>query len=76
MSKINFDPVSLTQSLVQCASVTPKDEGALKVVEDHLKAIGCDCHPLTFSGNNSYEVKNLFATLGNKGKHFAYAGSD
>ena len=53
MSKINFDPVSLTQSLVQCASVTPKDEGALTVVEDHLKAIGCDCYPLTFSGNNS-----------------------
>ncbi len=74
MSEINFDPVNLTQSLVKCASVTPKDEGALTVVENHLKAIGCDCHPLTFSGNNSYEVKNLFATIGNEGKHFAYAG--
>ena len=74
MSEINFDPVTLTQSLVKCASVTPKDEGALTVVENHLNAIGCDCHPLTFSGNNSYEVKNLFATIGNEGKHFAYAG--
>ena len=74
MSEINFDPVTLTQSLVKCASVTPKDEGALTVVENHLSAIGCDCHPLTFSGNNSYEVKNLFATIGNEGKHFAYAG--
>ena len=74
MSEVNFDPVSLTQSLVQCASVTPKDEGALTIVESHLKAIGCDCYPLTFSGNNSYEVKNLFATIGNEGKHFAYAG--
>jgi len=74
MSEINFDPVNLTQSLVKCASVTPKDEGALTVVENHLSAIGCDCHPLIFSGNNSYEVKNLFATIGNEGKHFAYAG--
>ncbi len=37
MSEVNFDPVSLTQSLVQCASVTPKDEGALTIVESHLK---------------------------------------
>ena len=74
MSEINFDPVTLTQSLVKCASVTPKDEGALTVIENHLSAIGCDCHPLIFSGNNSYEVKNLFATIGNEGKHFAYAG--
>ena len=42
MSEINFDPVNLTQSLVKCASVTPKDEGALTVVENHLSAIGCD----------------------------------
>ena len=50
MSEINFDPVTLTQSLVKCASVTPKDDGALTVVENHLSAIGCDCNPLTFSG--------------------------
>ena len=48
MSEINFDPVILTQSLVKCASITPKDEGALTVVENHLSAIGCDCHPLIF----------------------------
>ncbi len=74
MSEINFDPILLTQSLVKCASITPKDEGALKIVENHLKAIGFDCYPLNFSGNNSYEVKNLFASIGNEGKHFAYAG--
>ena len=74
MSEINFDPIVLTQSLVKCASITPEDDGALTVVENHLKAIGFDCYPLNFSGNNSYEVKNLFATIGNEGKHFAYAG--
>ena len=49
MSEINFDPVTLTQSLVKCASVTPKDEGALTVVENHLSAIGCDCTVTSYS---------------------------
>ncbi len=74
MSDINFDPIKLTQSLVKCASVTPKDDGALEVVNKHLRELGFDCHHLKFSGNNSYEVNNLFATIGNSGKHFAYAG--
>ncbi len=74
MSHTNFDPITLTQSLVKCASVTPKDNGALEVVKKHLSELGFDCHLLKFSGSNSYEVNNLFATIGDKGKHFAYAG--
>ena len=74
MTEINFDPIKLTQSLVKCASITPEDDGALTIVEDHLKAIGFDCFPLSFSGNDSYQVKNLFASIGSEGKHFAYAG--
>ena len=74
MSEINFDPIILTQSLVKCASITPKDDGALSIIEQHLSKIGFKCNLLKFSGNNSYEVNNLFATIGNTGKHFAYAG--
>ena len=74
MSEINFDPIKLTQSLVKCASVTPKDDGALLVVQDHLSSMGFDCSPLLFSGNGSYEVKNLFATIGSDGPHLAFAG--
>ena len=74
MTEINFDPIKLTQSLVQCASVTPKDDGALEIVAKHLSELGFSCYPLKFSGSNSYEVNNVFATIGNKGKHFAYAG--
>lgn len=74
MSDLNFDPIKLTQSLVRCASVTPKDDGALLIVENHLNKLGFDCKKLVFSGDDSYEVKNLFATFGNEGKHFAYAG--
>ena len=37
MLDLNFDPIELTRALVKCPSVTPKDEGALKIVENHLK---------------------------------------
>ena len=63
MPTINFDPIQLTQSLVKCPSITPKDEGALSIVEQHLAKIGFKCNFLKFSGNNSYEVNNLFATM-------------
>tara|TARA_B100001123_G_C15224799_1_gene992733 strand:+ start:292 stop:1473 length:1182 start_codon:yes stop_codon:yes gene_type:complete len=74
MSKIDFDCVLLTQALVKCPSITPKDEGALKIVEDHLSSIGFKCHRLTFSEKNYSDVENLFAKIGNNGKHFAFAG--
>ena len=53
MPTINFDPIQLTQSLVKCPSITPKDEGALSIVEQHLSKIGFKCNFLKFSGNNS-----------------------
>ena len=74
MTEINFNPVKLTQALVKCKSITPEDDGALQVVQDHLSSIGFDCLPLSFSGNGSYEVKNLFATIGSDGPHLAFAG--
>ena len=74
MNKINFDPVALTQALVQCPSITPKDEGALDIVQDHLEFIGFSCKRLPFTDKNSYDVDNLFATIGSKGKNLAFAG--
>ena len=74
MTKINFDPIALTQALVQCPSITPKDEGALDVVENHLNHLGFNCTRLPFSSSNSYKVDNLFATIGSSGKHLAFAG--
>tara|TARA_Y100000590_G_C15743481_1_gene1021149 strand:+ start:511 stop:1692 length:1182 start_codon:yes stop_codon:yes gene_type:complete len=74
MNKINFDCVSLTQALVRCESVTPKDDGALQIVEDHLSNIGFVCTKLPFSEKNFDNVNNLFATTGESGKHLAFAG--
>jgi len=74
MNKINFNPIDLTQALVKCPSITPKDEGALSIVEDHLNHLGFNCTRLPFSDKNSYDVDNLFATIGSSGKHLAFAG--
>ena len=49
MNKIDFDYVTLTQALVKCPSVTPHDEGALQVAEDHLRNLGFKCTRLHFS---------------------------
>ena len=74
MNKINFDPIALTQALVKCPSITPKDEGALDIVQDHLTSIGFSCTRLPFKEKSSYDVDNLFATIGTQGKHLAFAG--
>ena len=74
MTEFNLNPIILTQALVKCQSITPNDDGALLVVQDHLSSMGFDCSPLLFSGNGSYEVKNLFATIGLDGPHLAFAG--
>ena len=74
MTEFNLNPIKLTQALVKCQSITPKDDGALLIVQDHLSSMGFDCSPLLFSGNGSYEVKNLFATIGADGPHLAFAG--
>jgi len=74
MNNLNFDPISLTQALVKCPSITPEDAGALDIVQKHLNHLGFKCTRLPFSDENSYDVDNLFATIGSKGKHLAFAG--
>ena len=49
MSKIDFNTTKLTQALVKCKSVTPNDDGAIDIVQNHLSSIGFTCTPLLFS---------------------------
>ena len=53
MNNLNFDPISLTQALVKCPSVTPDDAGALDLIEEHLSHLGFQCTRLPFSDENS-----------------------
>lgn len=70
-----MDVVQLTQKLIACESVTPKDDGAQALLSDFLKGVGFSCHHMVFGGTDGeYEVPNLFARLGDGGKHLCYGG--
>lgn len=70
----NFDPVSLAQALIRCPSVTPADAGALDVLAEPLRAMGFNCHRLHFEEAGTPPVDNLYARLGDGGRHFCFAG--
>lgn len=63
------DGVTLTQELIRCQSVTPKDDGALDIVETYLKARGFVCTRLKFG-----EVDNLYARVGTTAPFLCFAG--
>ncbi len=72
MAKI--DPVELTKSLVARPSVTPRDEGALVLLEEKLKAIGFRTERMRFEEDGADPVDNLFARWGDAAPVFAFAG--
>lgn len=66
-----LDPVHLTQKLIQCASVTPAEGGALELLQDVLGEAGFTCIRVDRGG-----IANLFARWGEKGasKTFGFNG--
>lgn len=68
-----MDVIELTQKLIACPSVTPKDEGALVYLAEQLETLGFTCHRLDF-GEGDQHVPNLFARLGTGAPHICYAG--
>ncbi|MBT5185522.1 MAG: succinyl-diaminopimelate desuccinylase [Kordiimonadaceae bacterium] len=69
-----IDPVDFTAELIKCPSVTPKDAGALSVLESALNDMGFTCTRLPFSEEGTADVDNLFARLGTVSPHICYAG--
>jgi succinyl-diaminopimelate desuccinylase len=63
------DAVALKRDLIRCPSVTPKEGGALDVLQGRLEAAGFACWRLPFG-----EVDNLFARFGTGAPHFCFAG--
>lgn len=64
----------LLADLIRCPSVTPESAGVFDVLEAALKPMGFAVHRMTFEGDGSYPVENLFATRGQGGKHLLFAG--
>ena len=64
-----IDALALAQALIRRPSVTPKDAGALDVLEAVLKDIGFTTHRLPFG-----DIDNLYARIGDASPHFCFAG--
>lgn len=65
-----MDPIVLSQELIRCPSITPKNEGALEVLEKHLTHLGFSCERLDCEG-----IGNLYAHKGSGGHpHLCFAG--
>ena len=64
----------MTRQLVQCASVTPTEGGALSLIEGWLKPYGFDVHRPVFSEARTYDVENLYARIGGDGPCLVFAG--
>jgi len=63
------ETLDLAKSLISKASVTPEDKGYQSILIERLKKIGFEIHPLKFG-----DVDNFWATRGNGGPLFAFAG--
>jgi len=68
------DPVSLAQALIRCESVTPKEAGALTLLQNMLEGAGFECHRMTFSAAGTPDVENLYARLGSGRPNLCFAG--
>ena len=69
-----LDPIKLTQDLVRCPSVTPRDEGALDVLSQALQGCGFAVTRLPFQQEGTARVENIFARVGARGRHLCFLG--
>ena len=69
-----IDPVALASRLIACPSVTPKEAGALTILGEALQDIGFEVHRFLSGQGPDGPVENLFASRGQGGPHFAFAG--
>src|SRR5260370_13570266 len=66
------DTVELTRALVRCESVTPKEAGALQLLERALATLGFRCERMDFTQAGTDDVANLYARIGSGGHHFCF----
>lgn len=69
-----IDPISLAQELIRRPSVTPKDEGAMTVLEAVLKPLGFECHRVRLQAPGTDAIENLYARFGKTAPNFCFAG--
>jgi len=63
----------LARALIRCDSVTPRNAGALDVLQAAAEQLGFVCHRLVY-GEGDEAVDNLYARLGTAAPNFCFAG--
>lgn len=66
--------IDLCRALVKCASVTPRDAGAIGALEAILKQAGFATHRVVFSESGTPDIANLYARIGTRAPHIVFAG--
>ncbi len=74
MSDVMESAIDLCRALVQRPSVTPQDAGAQAVLAERLRAAGFATHSIAFSQSGTPDVANLYARIGTRRPHLAFAG--
>ena len=60
------DVIELTRTLVRCESVTPREAGALQLLERTLAPLGFRCERMDFTQAGTDDVANLYARIGSR----------
>jgi succinyl-diaminopimelate desuccinylase len=66
--------LDIARDLIRCASVTPRDEGALDVVGRYLKDAGFSVERVRFTDTNTPDIDNLYAKIGTGSPCLMFAG--
>ncbi|MCA0304494.1 MAG: succinyl-diaminopimelate desuccinylase [Proteobacteria bacterium] len=74
LAPVATDVIELTRALVRCESVTPREAGALQLLERTLAPLGFRCERMDFTQAGTDDVANLYARIGTGGRHFCFAG--
>ena len=69
-----MNALELAQALIRKPSVTPRDEGALDVLQAALTSLGFKCERMPFEDEGAPRVDNLYARLGTASPNFCFAG--
>ncbi len=71
---MSISALDLAQALIRCDSVTPRDAGALGVLQQALEGLGFRCERMRFEEAGADPVDNLYARLGTASPNFCFAG--
>jgi succinyl-diaminopimelate desuccinylase len=63
------DPIAFAQDLIRRPSVTPRDAGAMDVLEGALKSLGFACRRMRFG-----EIENIYARRGTQAPNLCFGG--